>query len=1675
MSSVTFHVTTLIGFSDHKMVQIPCQYPGCVFESESASEAIALAMFQSHVVSHSQATAATVHSQRLPPIPRPEIKQDVSEEDWTSFVAEWRNFKRCTSIPDDRISDQLYQCCEKSLARLLIREQPDIISEGETELLGAIKRLAVIKIATSVRRTNLLASKQSHGETFREFYANVKAAAATCDFRVKCRHDCCANKTMVDYTSNVVKDVLIAGIADAEIRKDVLGWTELDTKDDKGVVSFVESKEMAHAAFTGTQITGAAGLSSYRKGLKYDEPSDQSLKSKLLLKGKCSRCRKEITLFKRYHSGNINKTAFKMCRQCHLGKPQSKSDTSSVSAETMSSAVESFFVGSIEDSTSCTLESDVRQVRSIFPSSSVNAFNFDHHIFTPDGWQRAAALSHPTLRLRMTTCQEDYDKFGIRYPRIHPKHIDVIVDSGAQSCLWSRQSFLKSGFTVKDLIPVQHLMKAANTAPITIDGAILIRLSGTASDGDKVEAAVMAYISPDANNFYLSRESMIQLGIIDRDFPQVGTSSLDMTHELAAAAEVTETKNTIYADCGCLKREMPPEKPSNLPFSCTIDNRGDMKTWLLSQYASSTFNKCPHQLLPIMDGPPIQIHVDPRAKPVTLRKPAPVPLHWQEQVEKDLQRDVALDVLERVPLGEPTTWCFRMVVTRKDDGSPRRTVDLSPMNKHCEREIHTSKSPFNLARSVPDNSVKSVFDAWNGYHSVPLREEDRHLTTFTTPWGLYRYKRAPQGFLSSGDGYNRRFDDLTAHIPRMERCVDDTLLHDTELEEHWWRAISFIELCGRAGIVLNPEKFQFAESTVKFAGFKITKDSVEPLPKYLDAIRGFPTPKNIKDIKSWFGLVTQVSHYAQLRDMMSPFRKFLSPKEQFIWTDELDDIFQQSKMRIVEAIREGVKIFDINRHTCLRTDWSKEGIGYLLAQKHCGCDPNLSFGCCPDGWMITLAGSRFLSSAEKNYAAVEGEALAVAWALEQTRYFTMGCNNLRIIVDHKPLTKIFGDRRLDEIDNPRLFRLKRRTLRWRFEIEYQRGATNPFADAMSRHPSGYAELASASMMTNLDRKEATYIGGIVSETEKFFAVTWETVQTESLKDETMCLLGDYIRNQFPDSRKDLPEKIRCFWEVREGLRCSDGVILYKDRIVIPSSLRNKIVENLHSAHQGVSSMYSRAQTIVYWPRLASDLEDARSACRACHRNAPSQAKLPPTAPDIPTTPFQMIFADYFQLRGKHYLVIGDRLSGWTEVVQMRMSSASSGSKGLCEALRMILVRFGVPEEISSDGGPEFTSKEATDFYARWGMKHRLSSAHFPQSNGRAEVAVKITKRLLEDNMAEDGSLNTDNMVRALLQQRNTPDRDCKLSPGEVLFGRGLRDAMPQLSKSATIFESEQIHNQWHQAWAAKEEAIRVRLVRSCEQLEIGSRELPSLREGDLVLIQNQDKSNGRPNKWDHQGTIIASKDNDQYLVKVHGSGRLTLRNRRFLRKFQMRSQGLEESPGLPRTVLSDENPAVAQQRNDESRHNPVEDKDQPCRQPCIPVPLAHAQQQPVDTVAQGPEGIDQVYEHGPDSHVSDSHVPEDVLDIPSTSTPMRQPPQQPEHPRATRGKGRPPKRRNYNFGPRVVTPLIDQQQPVGTDNQCPVGIGQVDEHLSESRKSSRECVQRKLYDASAGKYKDPSG
>ena len=185
---------------------------------------------------------------------------------------------------------------------------------------------------------------------------------------------------------------------------------------------------------------------------------------------------------------------------------------------------------------------------------------------------------------------------------------------------------------------------------------------------------------------------------------------------------------------------------------------------------------------------------------------------------------------------------------------------------------------------------------------------------------------------------------------------------------------------------------------------------------------------------------------------------FSNPPSPFARTDQLQQAFTASKSEICQRIKEGVRIFDKNRPTCLATDWSKDGIGYWLFQKHCQC-PSREILCCQEGWKVVLVGSRFTHPAESRYAPVEGEALAVADALDKARHFVLGCSDLQIAVDHKPLLKLFGDRSLEDISNTRLRNLKEKTLRYRFRMVYIPGVRNHTSDALSRHPSGIRQPA----------------------------------------------------------------------------------------------------------------------------------------------------------------------------------------------------------------------------------------------------------------------------------------------------------------------------------------------------------------------------------------------------------------------------------------------------------------------------------------------------------------------------------------------------------------------------------------------------------------------------------------
>ena len=169
----------------------------------------------------------------------------------------------------------------------------------------------------------------------------------------------------------------------------------------------------------------------------------------------------------------------------------------------------------------------------------------------------------------------------------------------------------------------------------------------------------------------------------------------------------------------------------------------------------------------------------------------------------------------------------------------------------------------------------------------------------------------------------------------------------------------------------------------------------------------------------------------------------------------------------------------------------------------------------------------------------------------------------------------------------------------------------------------------------------------------------------------------------PEIRHEMPEALQDFFQFLNDPSTVNGVILYKDHIVIPRLLRDEVLNILHAAHQGVTSMIARAEFSVFWPGITPAITALRFNCNHCNRNAPSNQSASPTTPEYP---FQCISADYFMYKGHDYLVVVDRYSNWPIVER-----SFHGADGLISCLRWVFVTYGIPDKLASDGGPQFTA------------------------------------------------------------------------------------------------------------------------------------------------------------------------------------------------------------------------------------------------------------------------------------------------------------------------------------------------------------------------------------------------
>jgi len=249
--------------------------------------------------------------------------------------------------------------------------------------------------------------------------------------------------------------------------------------------------------------------------------------------------------------------------------------------------------------------------------------------------------------------------------------------------------------------------------------------------------------------------------------------------------------------------------------------------------------------------------------------------------------------------------------------------------------------------------------------------------------------------------------------------------------------------------------------------------------------------------------------------LTSPLRPLLQTRNEFIWSEEFEDACKKSL-----TSTPTLAYFDPTKPTCLCTDASRQGLGFVLQRQH------------GDNWLTVQAGSRFLSDAESYYAIIEFELLAVAWAIKKCHIFLTGLPHFTVLTDHHPLVPILNSHCLDEIENPRLQRLRTKIMGYTFKAEWLKGALNNAPDTLSRHPTSdpsLEELLAEQDLNNHTVPTTAEVRAVVVGDHDSLRI--QGLREAAVNDQEYQKLKHYNHNGFPNHRRNLPEECRRYWNV----------------------------------------------------------------------------------------------------------------------------------------------------------------------------------------------------------------------------------------------------------------------------------------------------------------------------------------------------------------------------------------------------------------------------------------------------------------------------------------------------------------------------------------------------------------
>ncbi|MES9901692.1 MAG: RNase H-like domain-containing protein, partial [Sedimenticola sp.] len=731
--------------------------------------------------------------------------------------------------------------------------------------------------------------------------------------------------------------------------------------------------------------------------------------------------------------------------------------------------------------------------------------------------------------------------------------------------------------------------------------------------------------------------------------------------------------------------------------------------------------------------------------PAVVNPPRRVPLTLMPKLKTKLEKLEKSGVIVKVD--GPSEWVNNLVIVEKSNGDLRLCLDPKDLNKAIKREHYNIPTVSEVVANLNGKSIFTIIDEKDGYHQIQLDEESSMLCTFNTPLGRYRYTRLPFGISSASEVFQKRNQQTFGDIEGIQIISDDMIIAGKNEHEHDLTLQKVMKRAKEKNVKFNKEKIQFKVNKVKYMGCEISADGMKPDPDKVKAIQEMPPPEDKKGIERILGTVNYLAPFIpNMSEITAPLRMLLKKDTLFEWTHQQKEAMD--KIRSVLINNPVLKFYDVEKDVTIQCDSSQNGIGACLIQ---------------EGHPIAYA-SRALNNAEKHYAQIEKELLSASYAVDRFSQYIYG-KAVLIQTDHKPLVAI-QNKPLHKAP-PRLQRLLLKLQPYNVTLTFLPGKEMLIADTLSRAFLNETEPEDSDLQKEMNVKVHTVIENLPVSEQKL-----SEYRESTSKDTELQAVIKTINEGWPHHKKNCDEATKKYWNVRNELHYSEGILCVSDRLVVPKDQRKNALEKIHESHLGMDKCKSRARTSLYWPYMNADIEQTCSSCCICNKYKVSNQKEPLIPHEVPKRAWEKVGMDIFEYKAKDYLLVVDYYSKFIEIRHLHGKTAQS----IISNVKKIFGVHGIVDEIVSDNMP-FNSAQFREFTRKYDIKLSTSSPTYSQSNGLAERSIQTVKNLLK-KANDDGK---DEFI-ALLEYRNTPITGSNYSPAQLLMNRMLRDHIPTKAK-----------------------------------------------------------------------------------------------------------------------------------------------------------------------------------------------------------------------------------------------------------------------------------------------------